>query len=471
MNSIAGAASGATAKPWPAPAGSRLAATLLLAAAAALASPAARAQEEAVPEAAPVEKAPSNFHLSGFATLGATYSDNRDVGVITAYSDAHPSRHGLSADLDSVLGLQAVWRPFGGPSITAQGVARPDGDGMRVDLRMAYVRQELGRNVAVRLGRIRSPLYFDSDVAEVGYAYLTARPPIPLYSIVNSVGALDGGDVQLRHAWGDTAVLVQGYYGDSRYDHQFYNQGTAARARLTGVHGASVSLILPWVTLRASRTWVHRYTMWGANIDQLNAGLGQLAGGLTLAASNPFLPAQVAAALKGKAQGITALANPFDNRPIYTSIGFDASYRALRLLGEWTQLDSQSAMIGKYEGWQGTIGYSIGTVTPYMTYARNHRTDGPLDTSALGPTGLDPALDAGLGQMQGAFTLARTYADLSMRSLSLGARWDLRANMALKVQYDRLTTPATSVPGMFAVARLPIDRSANLATLALNLVF
>lgn len=469
MNSIARVASGATAKPWTARAGTGFAATLLIATI--LAGPAAWAQDAALPEAAPAEKAPSKLHLSGFATLGATYSDNRDVGIITAYSDAHPSRDGLSADLDTVVGLQAVWRPFGGTSVTAQGVARPNGEGVRVDLRMAYVRQELGRNIAVRVGRIRSPLYFDSDVAEVGYAYLTARPPIPLYSIVNSVGALDGGDVQLRHAWGDTAVLVQGYYGDSRYDHQFYNQGTAARARLTGIHGASVSLILPWITLRASRTWVHRYTMRGTNIDQLNAGLGQLAGGLTLAASNPFLPAQFATALTGKAQGIAALSNPFDNRPIYTSIGFDASHRSLRVLGEWTQLDSQSAMIGKYEGWQGTIGYSLGTVTPYVTYAKNRRTDGPLDTSALAATGLDPALDAGLGHMQGAFTLARTYADLSMRSLSIGARWDLRANMAVKVQYDRLTTPAATVPGMFAVPRLPIDRTANLATLALNLVF
>lgn len=468
MNSIARAGSGATAKPWAARSVTGLATTLLVATL--LAGP-AWAQDGAPPEAAPAEKAPSKLHLSGFATLGATYSDNRDVGIITAYSDAHPSRHGLSADLDTVVGLQAVWRPFGGTSVTAQGVARPNGQGVRVDLRMAYVRQELGRNIAVRVGRIRSPLYFDSDVAEVGYAYLTARPPIPLYSIVNSVGALDGGDVQLRHAWGDTAVLVQGYYGDSRYDHQFYNEGTAARARLTGVHGASVSLILPWITLRASRTWVHRYTMRGTNIDQLNAGLGQLAGGLTLAANNPFLPAQFATALRGKAQGIAALSNPFDNRPIYTSIGFDASHRALRVLGEWTQLDSQSAMIGKYEGWQGTIGYSLGTVTPYLTYAKNRRTDGPLDTSALGPTGLDPALDAGLGQMQGAFTLARTYADLSMRSLSIGARWDLRANMAVKLQFDRLTTPAATVPGMFAVPRLPIDRTANLATLALNLVF
>ncbi|NLS25652.1 hypothetical protein S2M10_06200 [Sphingomonas sp. S2M10] len=417
------------------------------------------------------DKAASNFHVSGFATAGLVYNDNRDVGVLTAYSDAHPSRRGISADLDSVLGLQAVWRPLPGTSLTAQGVARPDGDSVRVDLRMAYVRQELGRNVAVRVGRIRSPLYFDSDVAEVGYAYLTARPPIPLYSIVNSVGSLDGGDVQLRHGWGNAAVMVQGYVGDTRYDHQFYNQESAARARIIGIHGASVSLILPSITIRASRTWTRRYTMRGANIDQLNAGLAQLAGGLSMAAANPFLPAPYATALSAKAAGVSALTNPFDNKPIYTSIGFDAAYRKLRVLGEWTALDSQSPMIGKYEGFQGTLGYSIGTVTPYVTYAKNRRTDGPLDTNALSATGFDTALDAALGQLQGAFAIARGFADLSMRSLSVGARWDLRANMAVKLQVDRLTTPSPSVPGMFAAPRLPIDRTANLATLALNLVF
>ncbi|WP_333571407.1 hypothetical protein [Sphingomonas sp.] len=469
MKNVAGAVRGVGAKSWSAQVVAGLVGSAALIG---LAPAPVHAQEEpsAVSDAAP-EKAPSNFHVSGFATVGFVYNDNRDAGVITAYSDAHPSKHGLSADLDSVVGLQAVWRPLPGTSLTAQGVARPYGDSVRVDLRMAYLRQELGRNVAVRVGRIRSPLYFDSDVAEVGYAYLTARPPIPLYSIVNSVGALDGGDVQLRHAWGDTAVMVQGYVGDSRYDHQFYNQGNAARARVTGIHGASVSLILPWITVRASRTWVHRYTMRGANIDQLNAGLAQLSGGLSMAAANPFLPAPYAAALKGRAAGVAALADPFDNRPIYTSVGFDGSYRKLRVLGEWTALDSRSAMIGKYEGFQGTVGYGIGTVTPYVTYAKNRRIDGPLDTGALNPTRLDPALDAGLGQLQGAFALARSFADLSMRSLSVGARWDLRANMAVKLQYDRLTTPASTVPGMFAAPKLPIDRTANLATLALNLVF
>lgn len=428
------------------------------------ASGAARAQD------AEAGAAQSVFHVSGFATLGATYNDNRDTGVITAYSQSHPAKSGLSDDLDSVLGLQAVWRPLNGTSITAQAVARPD-DAMQIEVRMAYLRQELIDGFAVRLGRIRSPLYFDSDVAEVGYAYLTARPPIPLYSIVNSVTALDGGDVQWRHAWGEMAVLVQGYYGETRYQHHFYNEGFAAHAVLKGIKGGSISLLFPYVTLRASRTWADSYTMRADVISSLDGALTGFSGDVAALATVPGLSASQIATLSAQSKGVAALVNPFDNRPIYTSIGFDGTLKSLRLLGEWTELESQSKMVGKYQGYQFTVGYPVGDVTPYVTYAQQRRMGGSLNTSALDSTGLSPGLDAGLGAVQGALSLASEFANLSTRSVSVGARWDVRENVALKLQYDWLATPNEETPGMFAVKSLPIRNTTNLATLALNLVF
>ncbi|HZV08549.1 MAG TPA: hypothetical protein VFF94_02290, partial [Novosphingobium sp.] len=375
------------------------------------------------------------LRLSGFATLGFTYNDNSHAGVITSYAQAHPANSGFSADLDSVVGVQAVWTPLKGTSITVQLVARPD-NGMKPAVRMAYLRHELTPSLAVRGGRIRSPLYFDSDVSEVGYAYLTARPPIPLYTIVNSVDTLDGGDVQWRHSWHDVAVLLQAYYGNSQYRHHFYNDGFAAHAKLTGIKGGAVSLILPWITLRASRTWISSYTMRGGAIDTLDAGLETLATQMNAAAANPYLPAGYGAALGAQASAISALMYPFDNHPIYTSVGFDASFNKLRVLGEWAELDSRSRMVGRYQGYQVTVGYALGNVTPYATYARQRRLGPALDTSALNATGLSEQLDAGLAQMQQALALAGSYANLSGSSLSLGARWDVREHVAIKAQYD-----------------------------------
>ncbi|HEX5392439.1 MAG TPA: hypothetical protein VFW68_04120 [Rhodocyclaceae bacterium] len=414
----------------------------------------------------------SPLRFSGFATLGMTHNDNAQVGAIYSSAQRHPANKGWSPNLDTVVGLQADWQIQDGTSVTVQGVARAGNDG-DPELRMAYVRQQLTNETALRVGRIRSPLFFDSDVSEIGYAYMMVRPPMVLYGTMNSVAGLDGGDLQWRHSFGDVAVMLQGYYGNYGYKHRFYNLSPVAEAdaQLDNIRGLAITASLPKVTMRVSRTWVDRYSMRSAQVSQVNSGLGQVSSGLLLAAQNPFLPPAMAAGLTNEANQIAGLKNPFDNKPIYTSVGFDSTLDNWRLLGEWTQLDSQSRMVGKYEGFHLTTGYSLGDFTPYVSVARYERKSKALDTSAFVATGMDPTLDAAIAQMKAGLDQSAQYANLSTRSISYGVRWDLRDNMALKVQYDRMTTPNAMVPGYFAVKSLPIDNKVNLLTVALDMVF
>ncbi|MFC7655147.1 hypothetical protein ACFQT4_23920, partial [Pseudoduganella danionis] len=118
-------------------------------------------------------------------------------------------------------------------------------------------------------------------------------------------------------------------------------------------------------------------------------------------------PPALAAGLQARAQSIRALAAPFDSRPLYTSVGFDANAGDWRLLGEATRLDSRSAMVGKYHGYQFTVARSFDEFTPYVSLARQRRASPALDTSALAPTGLDPMLDGGLAQLKGGWIRLR----------------------------------------------------------------
>jgi hypothetical protein len=432
------------------------------------------AHGQTVPAASATEDAPgSALRFSGFATLGLTHHDNADAGVITAFSQRAPADKGWSANLDSVLGVQADARLAESTSLTVQGVARA-GDEGQPRLRMAYARQKLGQDTAVRLGRIRSPLFLDSDVSEIGFAYLSTRPALPLYGVAaNNVPHLDGVDLQWRHAFDPAALMVQAFVGQSAYKHVFYNLDPQerAQAKLDGMRGLALSVALPEVTVRASRTWIRSFTMRSAQIDQLDAGLAQLAGGLNLAASNPFLPAPFAAGLAAKAQAVADLSHPFDARPIYTSLGADATLGDWRITGEEATFDSRSAMVGKYRGWSFTLGYTWGSFTPYLTGSSNQRSTPPLDTSALAATGLDPALDGGLAQMQGALTQAGAFTDLSARSAGLGVRWDWRDDRVVKFQFDRLSSRSAAAPGVFAVRQLPIDPVTHLFSLTLDFVF
>jgi hypothetical protein len=418
------------------------------------------------------EVAPSPFKLSGFATLGLTYNDNRDAGVIFSSSQKHPVTHGISGNLDSVAGLQLDWQLLPATSVVLQGVARA-GEDFEPQLRMGYVRQQFGNDTAVRLGRMRSPLFYDSDVAEIGYAYLMSRAPIPVYVTPNNVTHLDGADVQWRHSVGNTAFLLQGYYGSDSYKHRFSNLNPieVADVELHDIAGIALSAALPNLTLRVSHTTTSGYTMRSPQISQLNAGLAQVSAALNGVASNPMLPAAMAQALTAQAQKVSGYANPFDAKPTYTSIGFDSNIDAWRVMGEWALLDTQGALTGKYEGYHLSVGYSIGAFTPYVSMSRQRRTNPALDTSALAATGMDPRLDGAIAQLKGALDQSAQFADISMSSNSVGVRWDIRENMAIKVQYDRLETPNSGTPGYLTVTSLPFNNKVNLFTVALDIAF
>jgi hypothetical protein len=418
------------------------------------------------------EVAPSPFKLSGFATLGLTHNDNSEAGVIFSSAQTQPVKQGLSGNLDSVVGLQVDWQLLPATSMVLQGVARA-GEDFQPKVRMGYMRQQFGNDTAVRLGRMRSPLFYDSDVAEIGYAYLMARAPIPMYVTPNNVTHLDGADVQWRHSVGNTAFLLQGYYGSNSYKHRLYNTSPVQETdvELHDIAGLAVSATLPNLTLRASHTTTSGYTMRSPQISQLNAGLVQVSAALSGVAANPMLPAAMTQALTAQAQKISAYANPYDSKPTYTSIGFDSNIDAWRLMGEWALLDTQSALTGKYEGYHLSVGYSIGALTPYVSVSRQRRTSPALDTSALAATGMNPQLDGAIAQLKAALDQSAQFVDISMNSASVGVRWDVRENMAIKVQYDRLETPNSTSPGYLTVTSLPFNNKVNLFTVALDIAF
>jgi hypothetical protein len=211
--------------------------------------------------------------------------------------------------------------------------------------------------------------------------------------------------------------------------------------------------------------------MRSGQIDLLNGGLAQISGGLAAMAMNPFLPPATAAALGAEANAIAGFRNPYDNKPIYTSVGFDANLAPWRLQGEWIGFDSQSPMVGKYHGYHLTAGYSMGDLTPYVSFARQDRKTAAIDTSAFVETGMDLDLDRAITGMKAGLDQAARFANLTTRSVSVGVRWDFREDMALKAQYDRITTPNATTPGYFAVPALPFQNKANLFTVALDVVF
>ena len=104
-------------------------------------------------------------------------------------------------------------------------------------------------------------------------------------------------------------------------------------------------------------------------------------------------------------------------------------------------------------------GWRFGNFTPYAMVARQRVTS---DTQYSGVA--NPMLGA---YVNGLLASGNT----SQKSWSLGLRWDLAKNMALKAQYDRLRPDHGATAGLLMSDSASTLSARSVATLAMDFVF
>ena len=118
-----------------------------------------------------------------------------------------------------------------------------------------------------------------------------------------------------------------------------------------------------------------------------------------------------------------------DKKLTMTTVGFNYEPGKWFAMGEWGLMDFRSSF-GKREAWYFSGGYRMGKFTPYMIFSKASAKSNTYDS------GLDPfAYDAGVIPLNAALNevLLQAY---EQETLSVGLRWDVAKNAALKLQYD-----------------------------------
>lgn len=426
------------------------------------------------------DEASAQSHVSGFVTLGGTYHENPDVGIVFSGAQSKPAYRGLSTELDSVLGLQWDYKLTPTASVKLQAVARA-GEEYRPNLRMAYAQQELGKNLSFRVGRMRSPLFFDSDTSEIGYANTMIRGPVPLYAGTSGgqIAHIDGLHLQWREPLRDYSLTVNAYWGGGQATHYDFTDAQVNKFLInaSGLLNLSVGLTAGEYLFRYSHTKVANYT---ANTDppyQLYESIATAStnfGRLATDFADSGLGAEAQAANE-KAKLLSLYSKPFDGAQTYDSIGVSTTIAGFGISGEWTQLDADAIMIGKVQGYQLSVNYPLGVFTPYISIAHNRRISNWADANPITPTGLPLfevlTIDAALTELGNRTAHISRILDSSMRSVTVGLRWDVAPSMAAKIQYDYLTTPGTETPGAFKVRSFPFDNAVQLVSVGFDVVF
>jgi hypothetical protein len=390
--------------------------------------------------------------IKGFGTAGLVYNGN-DQADFVASPRLNPRGAGrtenISGVVDSKLGMQMDWQATSRLSFTAQAVSKQDPNNSWVpELQWAFAKFKILPNLDIRAGRIRPAIYMLSDTLDVNYANPWVRPPTEFYNQA-PISHMEGVDLLYRLQTGPINWLLQPFYGNTELSAT--SQQTITAKNLAGVN--LVATINDF-TFRAGYTYTN------------------------LSFNDPFFEGVVRPGMQSICQAdygdpvaCTQLASldPINKKASFASIGAGWDNGNYFLTGEFGKFTTASLVADTLSGYI-SAGGRFGKFTPYATYSQIYNGSPTSFSGGSGPYG------AYTNQI---VTGILTYDSMDQNTKTLGLRYDLFSNIALKAQWDRIDTStkngqATTGYGIFHHSTSSFangDNSINLFSTSVDFIF
>ena len=395
----------------------------------------------AAPASASIDLGSPNVRLSGFGTLGFTRGGNDILGFHRDLERKGVFGGHWTSRIDSVLGLQ-LDADFTDSFSAAVQVMAKNSKLTHLDdyLTWAFLRYRLNPSWTVRVGRMGIDLFMLSENREVGFSYLWVRPPVELYSI-QSFRHFDGVDAAYTRPLGIGTFTAKMFAGKT--GNQFRESQTSIDINIKPFFGTT----LGWET----EDWQTRFSFASLKVDSKG---GYLPGSepLTniLTAVTPIWPG--AADYLGTFQ-------LKDAQYYYYALGVGYNNHPWVAQSELDYLSSNTRMLSSLAGGYVSLGYQIGPTTLYGMFAKVNNTKGRVQVAAPPVSQLQP-----LQQV-----LQSIYDGLmfNQKTVSVGMRWDVRYDLALKLQWDHTWVNKFGT-GYWDVRSLP-TKNESLNTVSINL--
>lgn len=396
-----------------------------------------------------------DWSVSGFGALGYSYEDEDQLAYrrdITQTADIDDNGSWLT---DSNFGLQLDARFNHQWSFTTQWLldnsTQHDFDELT---ELAFIRYVPNQHWNFRLGRVGVSAYAAADSRYIDYGYLWVRPSQELYGgiVFNSLDGVGVSYLSNNPAFNWSLKLE---YGNNNQSGEIAQTNDDYTAELKGVLSASFEV------MQGNWKWQASY----ANVDSLSIKQG---------ASIQALQSQL--------QQVSMLGIPGvseEAAQAYDAMTLDdetVDYYQLAMLyfdGLWTlqtelfHIYADKSSIPQGSGGYALVGYSLDNITPYFMYGQFSPSHSPYSSS----------LD--WGAVNPSFSLLQTGAEVGINSVridqstySLGVRWDLLPQLALKAQVDYVKINEfgyglwASNPSVFGEGR-----DAQVYTINLNFIF
>ena len=373
--------------------------------------------------------------LHGFGTLGLTRTNDGNAQFIRDLSQSQGAGTQWTAKVDSVVGLQANLRFSPRTEAVLQAVTRYHADeSYQPELTWAFLRHDFSPDVSLRGGRLGTEFYMLGDSRLVGYANLSVRPPPDFYgSLVFSY--IDGVDVSATLPVASGLLKGKLFAGQSPEKTSFAPGIPWDLQGSTLVGGYLDYSTGPWqVRLSHAQVQFERETP----TDTLLQAMGNPLNGV------PYFSLLPEMAVANRRSYFSSVGLVYDQGPI------NIQFMLNRIAHDGpAYADSKAGYV--------QAAYRLGEVTPYLGVSRSFSTVDVLPASVV------PGVDAVTASL-----VSHSVADQS--TFTLGGRWDLQNNLALKAQVDWVRGKPTSV--FLIKNNLPgWDGNMTVLSLALDFVF
>jgi hypothetical protein len=393
----------------------------------------------AFPAASVASSALAGIKFSGFGTIGLVRGGDDVLGYRRDLSADGVFDNDWSAKIDTLLGLQ-VDAPLTKELNAAVQLVAKDRYNNTLDesLEWANLRYRPTPELTLRGGRLGLDLFILSDYRNLGFSYLWARPPIEFYGPI-FYSHFDGVDVTY------TTNLKEGLF----------------RVRLfTGSNQITLVLILPETDVDTDQL-VGATLGWEFDNWQVRLGVATLKQRFFDADISQLTTIlQQAAVLWPEAAGIADGLEDDGGRVNYFSAGFTYDSKPWTTQSEISYIDSEYNVVGSILSAYLSLGRRTGAVTLYGVGALAKSPDARVQVPLSPPP---------LAELQQQVQTTYNLSFVKQHSLSLGMRWDIRYDLALKVQWDH--TWIDEYGGALLLQKQPFTNDASLDTFSINLNF
>jgi len=351
--------------------------------------------------------------FSGYGTFGVVRSSERNADyLVDAFKPTGPGfTHEWSPDVDSRLAGQVTLKLAQRLTAVVQVVVQQRyDDSYRPAVEWANLKYDVTPDISVRAGRTVLPVFMVTDSRKVGYANPWVRPPVEVYGLV-PVTNNDGADASIRWPFGAVTNTFQATYGRSDSKFPLQNGADTGEAKARQLLALVDTVEYGFTTLR------------------VNYGRARV----TIAAFDPLFDAFRQFGPAGAAIADKYALN--DKEVTFLGLGASCDPGSWFAIGEWARFDTHS-VVGRRSAWYVSGGPRFGRLTPYVTYARA-RNESNTSDPGLSLAGLPPQVAATAAALNAALN-AQLAVVAAQRTWSLGVRWDVLRNAALKAQVDRV---------------------------------